>query len=35
MSLRPALRLVQERKLAELIAFPQGGAVLEASGLLA
>lgn len=32
---RPALRLVQERKLAELIAFPEGGAVLEASGVLA
>jgi hypothetical protein len=32
---RPALRLVQERKLAELITFPEGGAVLEASGVLA
>jgi hypothetical protein len=32
---RPALRLVQERKLAELIALPQDGAVLEASGVLA
>lgn len=35
MASRPALRLVQERKLADLIAFPQGGAVLEASGVLA
>ena len=32
---RPALRLAQERKLAELIAFPEDGAVLEASGVLA
>ncbi len=32
---RPALRLVQERKLAELIAFPEDGAVLEASGVVA
>lgn len=32
---RPALRLVQERKLAELIALPESGAVLEASGVLA
>jgi hypothetical protein len=32
---RPALRLVRERKLAELIAFPQDGAVLEASGVFA
>jgi hypothetical protein len=32
---RPALRLVQERKLAELIAPPQDGAVLEASGVIA
>jgi hypothetical protein len=32
---RPALRLVQERKLAELIALPEDGAVLEASGVLA
>jgi hypothetical protein len=32
---RPALRLVRERKLAELITFPRGGAVLEASGVLA
>ena len=32
---RPALRLVRERKLADLIAFPEDGAVLEASGVLA
>jgi hypothetical protein len=32
---RPALRLVQERKLAELIGPPESGAVLEASGVLA
>jgi hypothetical protein len=32
---RPVLRLVQERKLAELVAPPAGGAVLEASGVLA
>ena len=32
---RPALRLVRERKLAELISFPKDGAVLEASGVLA
>jgi hypothetical protein len=32
---RPALRLVRELKLAELIAFPRDGAVLEASGVLA
>jgi len=32
---RPTLRLVQERKLAELIALPEAGAVLEASGVLA
>jgi hypothetical protein len=32
---RPALRLVQERKLAELLALPEEGAVLEASGVLA
>jgi hypothetical protein len=31
----PALRLVEERKLAELIALPGDGAVLEASGVLA
>ena len=35
MGSRPALRLVQERKLAELITFPERGAVLEASGVLA
>jgi hypothetical protein len=34
-SSRRALRLVQERKLAELIAIPGDGAVLEASGVLA
>lgn len=32
---RPALRLVQERKIAELIDLPEKGAVLEASGVLA
>lgn len=35
MNTRPALRLVQERKLAELIPLPEAGAVLEASGVLA
>ena len=32
---RPALSLVRERKLAELIAVPEGGGVLEGSGVLA
>jgi len=32
---RPVLRLVRERKLAELIAPPKGGGVLEASGVFA
>jgi hypothetical protein len=32
---RPVLRLVKERKLAELIGVPEQGAVLEASGVLA
>ena len=32
---RPTLLLVQERKLSELLALPEDGAVLEASGVLA